>query len=446
MAYLEPPPPPIVAGNVARVRQVAASEDEIVNRKMRRRMEDRWRWPKKPPVFETHSAVVLGDDVTFGQRKVHIGNRMVLSAAAGDRVWKSVLKKMNAAQERALNEEFRDRRALPSNPLEIGAASDDIPFAIDMRNGVNFYHFMTEALPQLALISQIDSRAPIFMHLPVLSNLKGFVRKFVEGVFPKEAPRINFTDKSRRYAQVRFVFNHRHFLYQVGDPRIDKALAALEPDDPWSSIAADRRSRKFLLKNTYDTGMKALRRHVLKMIGQQDLTRRPNRIWIGRDLSRSNPRPNDGEDILLAELSARDFEVVYLERMSPLEQIATISSANQIIGPHGAAFAHMMFARETASVIEIATPQVQIHRWGDFLGNAHVSSCRYSTVFADVQGADNVANVPPITDGLRGIKIGEAARGEILNLVDGFVSQADAEHALGTSKSRAHSPAQLIGS
>ena len=216
--------------------------------------------------------VVLGENVTFGQRKVLVGDKLILSAAAGDRVWKSVLNKLAGDQEDALNREFKDRRALPFQPLRMAVAAADVPFAVDMRNGFNFYHFLTESLPQLALIAEIDSPAPIIMHMPVLSHLKGFVTAFVRDLFPDIADRVSFTDEPRRYAQVRFVYNNRHSLYQIRDPQADRTLALLDPNDPWRDLGSDRDSRKFLLKSTYDTGMKALRQRVLDLVRKSGLT------------------------------------------------------------------------------------------------------------------------------------------------------------------------------
>ncbi len=441
MAYLEPPPPPIVRGTVSRVRQIAASENEVLNRKMRRRMEDRWRWPKTPPVFETLSTVVLGEDVTFGKRRVQIGNRTILSAAAGDRVWKSVLKKIDADEECALNRAFAKRRARRFRPVAVSSAADETPFAIDMRNGVNFYHFLTEALPQLALISRINSRAPIFMHMPVLANMNGFVTAFVADLFPDTAARVTFTDQPRKYAQARFVYNHRHYLYQVSDARVAAEFAKLDPDDAWHMFGADRRSRRLLLlRSTYDTGMRILREHVLNLLAERGIAGTSRRIWIARDLSRSNPRPTLGEDVLLKELKDREFDTVYLERMSPLEQIANIHAAKQIVGSHGAAFAHMLFAAPDASVVEVATPQTQIHRWGDFLGNAHVGGCRYTTVFGDVEGGHDRDNVVAIKHGLVGVQIGAAARRAILNAVDRHTAPSERRAVAEQSKATPFTP------
>nr|WP_256449486.1 glycosyltransferase family 61 protein [Paracoccus sp. Z118] len=298
-----------------------------------------------------------------------------------------------------------------------------------MRNGYNFYHFLTEAMPQLAVISEVESGAPIYVHLPVLDHLKGFVPAFVQAIYPQLAHRVEITDTPTRYPKVRLVYNHRHYLYQSGDPQVAQAVAHLPEDDPWHRVGSDRLTRKFLLKSTYDTGQRLLREHALARLVPATVDAQPERIWIGRDPSREDfkQRPNSGESELLEALAGRGFDVIYMEKLSPLEQVAAINGAEMIVAPHGAAFSHMLFARPTATVIEIGTPQTQLHRWGDFLGNAHVSRCRYSTVFADVEGAEEMG-VPSIMDGHRGIHFGAAAQSAVLDHIDRFGSDSQAAH------------------
>lgn len=425
--YLGAAPDPLIRRPSARVRQSPRSESLELNRKMRSRMEDRWRWPTNPPIFETLSRIMVAHDLNMGQRKIFIGDRLLLSAAAGDRVWKSVLNGLDSEEEAALNAEFLTERQRRFKPPPVTKAPDDkVPFVLDMRNGYNFYHFLTELMPQLAVVATQKSNAPIFIHLPVLDVLSRFPSAFIQAVYPEMSKRVVFTEDKTSYPRARIVYNHRHYAYQVGDPRIDDTLSSLAADDPWRAISSHRASRKFLLKSTYDTGMRLLRDHVLGRITAENANpARPARIWIGRDPKNSstNHRPNLGEDVLLGQLAERGFQVVYLERMSPLEQMATVASAEAIVAPHGAAFAHMIFARRDATVIEMATPQTQLHRWGDFLGNAHVAQCRYCTVFADTiatDGSEGSEGVPAITDGLKGIAIGPAATSEVINLIDQF--------------------------
>ena len=134
------------------------------------------------------------------------------------------------------------------------------------------------------------------------------------------------------------------------------------------------------------------------------------RIFVVRDPQNEaiNQRRFLGQDALWDRLRVLGFEKVYFERLSPLEQVATMNAAEVVVSAHGAFFANMMFADPGAHVIEIGSIQTQFHRWGDFLGNAHVANCRYSVVFADLAQADPSV-VPPITDGLIGVRVGKTA-------------------------------------
>ena len=95
-----------------------------------------------------------------------------------------------------------------------------------------------------------------------------------------------------------------------------------------------------------------------------------------------------------------------------------MNAARVIVSAHGAFFANMMFAHPDAHVIEIGSVQTQFHRWGDFLGNAHVARCRYSVVFADLAQQDPSV-IPPITEGLIGVQVGRTAIDLICDLAEG---------------------------
>lgn len=423
MAYITPPARVLTRSPPSRVRQMPSSDTQIINRKMRIRTEARWKSPTNPPVFETLSTVVRADKVIVGQRKIKVDGKLLLSAAAGDRVWRAVLNKLDAEAEESLNASIARRRQTAIAPMAMAEGSaDGLPFVVDLRNGYNFYHFLTEGLPQLAVIRRTEATAPIFVHMPSIRELKGFLGSFIRDIYPDLMPRIVFTDEPTRHESVRLVYNHRHYLYQSSDPTIDAALIGLDDADPWKNLGSDRASRKFLLKSTFDTGMRFLREDALSRVAALPSGNRPRRLWIGRDPDNVDfkSRPNVGEAELLAELRRRDFHIAYLEQLSPLEQIALIAGADMIVGPHGAAFAHMMFAQRSALVVEIGTPQTQLHRWGDFLGNAHVSACAYSTVFADVMGHAEAEEVPSIETGHHGIHIGDAAAQRILDHIDEF--------------------------
>lgn len=282
-----------------------------------------------------------------------------------------------------------------------------LPVAIECRNRTNFYHFLTESLPQLVHFA--DSEAPEITFHCRNADPSGFSQGFIEALFPRIAPRLRFADSMTRYDRAIIPLNFRHMVYANGDPRIAAALAEAGHDVAWRDLGAHVRRRKFLFKNSYDVSLRLLREHALAMIDPGLVARMPRRIWVSRDSRASiNRREMPGEKRLVRRLEQHGFEQVYFEHMSPMEQIAAIHAADVIGAAHGAFFGHMIFARPDAHVIEVGSIQTQMHRWGDFLGNAHAGGCRYSTVFADT-ASDDPADIRSITEGLIGVQVGDAA-------------------------------------
>jgi capsular polysaccharide biosynthesis protein len=64
-------------------------------------------------------------------------------------------------------------------------------------------------------------------------------------------------------------------------------------------------------------------------------------------------------DEVQALLSTYDFETVYLEGMSAAEQILLFQSAEFIVGPHGAGLANLLFCKPGTKVIELS-PRVDV--------------------------------------------------------------------------------------
>lgn len=429
ISYLAPQPGPLTRVRGSRTRLIAASRSAPVNQGMRRYMDDRWRWPDNLPICEVLSCLVLMEDARYAGNSVRIGDRMVLSGAAGERTRRRTAEDGSPNREAALVQDFARRRDEDFVPIGVAPDDDSVPFAVDMRNGFNFYHFLTEALPQIALIASHPGRAPVFVHLPDLQMLRSFPLAFIRAIYPELAPRIAFTSNHRRYRRVRAVLNHRHYLYQTRHPGLEPVLQTIDRADPWNRLDAGRESRKFVYRNSFDTGMRLLRQDGLRRLDRKTSSDLPKRIWIGRDVSsgQARDRANLGEAELLEALRTRGFETLYMERLSPLEQIAAWHGAEVIVAPHGAGLANMMFARSAAEIIEIGTRQTLKHRWGDFLGNAHVARCRYSTVFADVNGTprDDTIPVTSMSEGLRGIDIGQPAVDAVLGRVDAAIARAE---------------------
>lgn len=396
----------------AKVRQIVACNDDEASRYVSRRIEPRWRWPGDPPVFRVASSLVIMRDAEYRNNGVRVGGKWLLSGAAGDRFWSRVLAPLSndeiAAESRALADSRGD------SPIRVrggsSAVSDKVPFAVDLRNGFNFYHFLTEGLPQLAVIAQVESSAPIHVHMPRLADLKGFIGRFIDTLFPQLTPRIAFTDERTTYDRVRAVYQHRHYLYQVNDPQVGAALAELAEDDPWRDLSLKAQSRGFVAKSTIDDGQVLLAEAARARLAQAGGTDWPEQVLVMRDPNAgARDRPDEKDQRFVRDMTDLGFKVLYMERMSPLEQMSLWASARMIVSPHGAAFAQMFFANPANEVIEIGTPQTQAHRWGDFLQNAHVSRCRYTTIFTEcsrvgLSGKAARRIAPPMADGHLGLR------------------------------------------
>lgn len=396
----------------AKVRQIAACQDEAASRYVSRRIETRWRWPVDPPVFRISSGMVIMRGAEYRNNGLRIRGNWVLSGAAGDRVCARSMLSMSSGEIEAEAEAMTAARTGDAIRVRDSSrpVSDKLPFAVDLRNGYNFYHFLTEGLPQIAVISRQESKAPIHVHMPRLADLKGFVGRFIDTIFPELTPRIVFTDERTTYDRVRAVYQHRHYLYQVDDPGVADEIARLDPDDPWQDLSIRPGSRGFVAKSSLDDGQL-----ILAEAAQAQLTKAGTRDWPERVLVMRDPdagardRPDENAEPFVRDMTDLGFQVLYMERLSPLEQISLWNRARMIVSPHGAAFAHMIFSRPDNEVIEIGTPQTQAHRWGDFLQNAHVSRCRYTTIFTECsriglskKAARRIS--PPMAEGHLGLR------------------------------------------
>lgn len=412
LAYLVPPGPVLSPVQGARIRQFAACDDDSADRYVRSKLDPRWRWPGNAPVFRLAASPVLLSDAEYHPSGVKIGGRWLLSGAAGNRVWARLTRRHGQAEARDAAQALdamQHAGAIPETNISARAA-ERIPFAVDLRNGYNFYHFMTEGMPQIAVIAGLDSQAPIHVHMPRLGDLKPFVGNFIEMMFPGLMERITFFDVRTSYDQVRAVYHHRHYLYQVDDPDLGPVLRHLPSDDPWRQLSAGLFSRGFVSKSTADDGQYALAAAARDHLSRGGVREFPSRVLVMRDpASGARDRQDERSESFQQKMADLGFKTLFMERLSPREQIALWSQAQVVVSPHGAAFAHMLFAAPSTEVIEIGTPQTQRYRWGDFLQNAHVSRCRYTTIFSDVSraGSDHRSEdvvVPPMSDGLKGVR------------------------------------------
>lgn len=404
----------------ARVRQIAASDYPEVQQRIERRLDPRWNTPEKNATFEFSTVPVVLEQAGHRGSYASAGGKWILNAAAGDRVIEKYLaSNPDAGAERQVNRLFAEaREAGPAAVPVWSKPVSGLDVVIECRNQHNFYHFLSEALGKLSHFTEMPHKPRITFQCRK-GEVRGFLMRFIETLYPELAGRVAFVDGQIASEQVLAPYNHRHYLYQVADPRTEAEVAAVAATDEWwTRIGAHRPRRKFVSKNSFDSSLRALRERGLSRLSLKAVAALPRRIIVSRDPDRgARDRGMEGADAMVAALKSYGFVEVFFERMSPLEQIAAMQAADIMISGHGAGFANMVFSRPGAHVIEIGTAQTQAHRWGDFLPNAHVSGCSYTTIFGDISGAAP-GTVPAMTEGHRGIRIGRRALDAIIEQVE----------------------------
>ena len=99
------------------------------------------------------------------------------------------------------------------------------------------------------------------------------------------------------------------------------------------------------------------------------------RVYICRD--RAKYRRCANEDEVWGELEQRDFERVYMEDLSPKQQISTMSESKVVVGVHGAGMANVALAPQDAAIVEIADAQWNSANKDIFLKLSSALSQRY---------------------------------------------------------------------
>lgn len=370
-------------------------------------------------VMEVNACPVVLERVEFAEAAAAIDGRYLLNGAAGDRLRTryEVQNGSPRAQERLGLALRHARFGGPFQPPVWRGDSRQLPIALELRNGFNYYHFTYETLAALAHFADDDSGQPVTLHLRN-SVPSPFMTGFVAALFPGLAPRLRFDAATVAYPAVRSVYNHRHYLYQVQDARVESMAAqALAPD--WAQPGADYIARRAVLQGSFDSSQRLLRDRALRALPRRLVASMPRLIWMGRaEDGGARQRELTGAGPLLEDLRGRGFETVFFEHLAPLEQIAAMQAADVVIAPHGAGLANMLYARSDTLVIEIGNSQTQLYRWGDFLAGAHAARCGYETVFCDLPEVDVPGTPPTVRQGMLGTHVGRRATEIILALVD----------------------------
>ncbi len=252
-----------------------------------------------------------------------------------------------------------------------------LPFLIILKNGFNFYHFVDDVLRQFSVI---DALGPAYSGEIVISapdgQMSGFIDRFIAALYPAYHKRLRIVAEEIAFDQVLTSYDTN--LYAMTGPA-QAALTDLGAALPHKGIVRGYNPIANLVRthraNVTTDAYIGLRQTALERSAGCDIAT-PEKLYIERGVGARN-RMADGHDALKAVFLDQGFTPVILEDHTPLEQIRMVSSAKVVAGFHGAGFAHLIFAKEAATWIEIGTLQSLRERWPDFWHLADIPAVRY---------------------------------------------------------------------
>jgi len=185
----------------------------------------------------------------------------------------------------------------------------------------NYYHWMTEAILSLDILSRaIGPDASVSIALPKSMDIAA-------------------------------VFDHRESLRSVGLDRYDVVEVAAELINVREAIWVD----SDLVQSMPAPYLQDFRQRVAARYAAPRGPRK-RRLLIAR---KGPTRTIANIEQVQAFLSRHGFETIYLEGMSIVDQILLFQSAEFVIGPHGAGLANLLFCEPRTRVIEL-TPSVEM--------------------------------------------------------------------------------------
>ncbi|MFN4131336.1 MAG: glycosyltransferase family 61 protein, partial [Paracoccaceae bacterium] len=363
----------------------AASGSDAMNARIESHVRQVKRHRTFAQVVEFNVVPVVLTAAAFRKSYAMAGGKALLNGAAGARLLNRVGWERREDGEGALARYFAGcQLANAEARLPLAAAPEGMDFALECRNTFNYFHFLTETLPQLCVLDGMDFRGRVFLHFPNHSDkTRGFVRGFIQALFPELAERVMLERAPKDYPRVLSAFSFQWTYFQM-PPSVIGSLDGLAPSDlSWHGHSGSQTTRAVLAMNSVESSLLALRARALRATQGRDFSHLPKRVYIARAPGQARDRQMQGEAALVELLEAFGFARLMFEDLTPLEQIALMAQAEVVVSAHGAGFANMLFANPQATVIEIGTLQTAQSRWGDFWPLAHASGCRYVSFIAD---------------------------------------------------------------
>lgn len=378
------------------------------------------RTAKRCVVFKSIPVVV--DDLDYRGKIPTVADKVLLAGASAMRVRMKLAKlhPEGAVEADILAQRVTDKAAARRLARRTELTDDErrLPFVIECRNFFNFYHFTTESLIYLQMYRDYDLQGEICLITSSRRPARAFVERAVRDFYPELASRVRYLSGRVGFDRAIIPFNTNH-LYHQADARLIEDIEIKAGFAAAGSAGALRPPTmdhyKIIYNNSRDDYLDRHRAAVLR-----DLPKAAGgtRLYVGRKPGAGKDRALLGEGALRAMLHRYGFRDVYLEDLSPREQVALCHSAEIFLSAHGAGFANMLYARPGAWFVELSHLQTARHRFGDFNMHAAVSGARYLHFFAD-HALGEGDSVPSMEDeGHSGIALSD----EAIDRLEGLVS------------------------
>lgn len=315
-------------------------------------------------IFFDDEVVCHARDAMIGMKMIQVGGKFLRLSASRDK---------EMSQFRPEHDAWHRSMKAFSNPLRLSGRA--IVF-----NGIgvasNYYHWMGEQFPRLALLERVVDLSTID-HIAVFGKANpSFVEESLRLLFPTFRGQVHivmdgpvFAEEGYFFLQQQFATTERYLSLsqnKSSDPEIRHARHS------WGALLAFSKRNDARLSEA-DLPESAEPRDVLVISRRTAMRRR----WVN-------------EDADLEALAPYAPLRVEAENLSLAEQIALFRDAKVVIAQHGAGLANIQFCQPGTRVIELNTRSMLRRSW-DFAKLAHVRGVDYQIIVVDAVDDDAVA-------------------------------------------------------
>jgi hypothetical protein len=408
----------------ANITSIAISEHRKINNRWREEEQKIIEERRYQAPVEYNSVPVVVTGLTVADTHLAVGDKWLLSGAAGERVAGASFRAWKRAGRDP--QDWNDRFTNHFDECQQGGGRVDtwdspvsgLDFVFEARNLKNYYHFKKELFCNLTLLDEVDGfdgQVQIVCEDP---TVPGFVQRFLDDIFPELSGRVHFVTGPKTFRRALTVWQCDFAYFQSSDHRIDGLFGA---GHDFADGQFSPGKFKSLRHNGYHRAVRLLRERSLALSGEAEQTDWPRKFWVGRRPTPGHDRSVKNEDRIIAELARNGFGVVYFEDLTPLRQIRVMNDAQTMASFHGAGFTNLMYAAPDARVVELGTLQSGMLRLGDFAGLAHASRADYSVAIADYEYDGNRVIPPMRGHGLYPVRITDQG---VDRLVEHILDQA----------------------